>query len=42
MEAAGFPVGTDFTLPVRPYGFSAIDILDLHSTRIGSFRLPWC
>jgi hypothetical protein len=30
LEASGFPVGVSFRLPVRPYRFSAIDVLDLH------------
>lgn len=30
LEGSGFPVGVNFRLPVRPYRFSSIDVLDLH------------
>ena len=30
LDASGLPVGINFRLPVRPYRFSSIDVLDLH------------
>lgn len=39
LDASGFPVGVTFRLPVRPYRFSAIDVLDLHLAVFAGHRV---